>query len=422
MTEPETTRPETTDPDPRGADPHRADPHRADPHGADARDADPHSADAENADTDPTLRRQLTVSERDPDALAADLAAWLRTRVEAEGMPVVTNASIPQNSGMSSTSVFFDATWQSGGIRDGGSFVARLAPDPRDFPVFHTYDLATQFHVMAGVAAATSVPVPPLCWLETDPGVLGTEFFVMRRVEGRVPTDNPPYVFLGWLFEATERDRAALADRTVETIAAIHAVPDPARRFPMLDGPGQALRRHVDWHREWYDWALAADGYRIPIIERAFDWLEEHWPTDPGQDVLLWGDARPGNIIFDGFEPAAVLDWEMAALGPREVDVAWAVFIHRFFQDIATRFDQPGLPDFLRLSQTVATYERASGHRLRDMDFHLVYAALRHAVVMARIKRRMLHFGEDTDTDDRDDYVMHRALLAAMLDGTCAWD
>ncbi|MBF6248479.1 phosphotransferase family protein, partial [Nocardia elegans] len=103
-------------------------------------------------------------------------------------------------------------------------------------------------------------------------------------------------------------------------------------------------------------------------------------------------------------------------------DVAWTVFIHRFFQDIATRFDQPGLPDFLRRSDVVATYQRITGHTVRDLDFYLVYAALRHAIVMARIKRRMLHFGEDTDCADRDDYVMHRAVLAAMLDGTYEWD
>ncbi|BAD58927.1 phosphotransferase family protein [Nocardia farcinica] len=373
-------------------------------------------------EADPAQRRQLTVSERDLDGLAADLSAWLHERTGADSAPVVTGLSRPQNSGMSSTSVLFDAAWQVGGRSEQGAFVARLAPDPRDFPVFHTYDLATQYHVMAGVAAATDVPVPQLYWLETDPAVLGTEFFVMRRVAGRIPTDNPPYVFLGWLFDATPEERALLATRTVETIAAVHAIPDAAAKFPMLDGPGPALRRHVDWHRAWYDWALADDGYRIPIIERGFDWLEAHWPADPGPEVLSWGDARPGNIIFDGFEPVAVLDWEMAALGPREIDVAWTVFIHRFFQDIATRFDQPGLPDFLRRSDVVATYERITGHTVRDLDFYLVYAALRHAIVMARIKRRMLHFGEDTDCADRDDYVMHRAVLAAMLDGTYEWD
>lgn len=369
---------------------------------------------------DPTAQRRLTVSDRDLNELGADLSRWLGARVGADEPPRVSELSKPQGSGMSSTSVFFDAEWRVDGVAESGSFVARLAPEPGAFPVFETYDLARQYHVIKSVAAATDVPVPRLCWLEEDESHLGTTFFVMRRVDGRVPADNPPYVFYGWLFDAEPADRARLTERTLDIIARIHAIPDAALRFPMLDGPGDALRRHVDWHRAWYRWALADDGFPIPLIERAFDWLDAHWP-DPGPEVLSWGDARPGNVIYDGFEPVAVLDWEMAGLGPRELDVAWIIFIHRFFQDLAERFDQPGLPDFLRRSDVVTKYEELSGHTVRDLDWHLVYAALRHAIVMARIKRRMIHFGEDTDTADRDDYVMHRASLEALLDGTYEW-
>ncbi|MFI9510116.1 phosphotransferase family protein [Nocardia sp. NPDC052566] len=373
-------------------------------------------------DPDPAQRQQLTVSERDLDTLAEDLARWLDSKVAADHPPKVANLTRPQSGGMSSTSILFDAEWSVDGRQESGSFVARMAPEADSFPVFETYDLATQYKVMAGVAEATSVPVPGLCWLETDETALGAPFFVMRRVEGRVPTDNPPYVFVGWLFDATAAQRAELTAATVEVIAKVHAVPDPAARFPMLAGPGQSLRRHVEAQKAWYRWALADDGYRIPLLERAFDWLDEHWPADPGPDVLTWGDARPGNIIYDEFTPAAVLDWEMAALGPRELDIAWVVFIHRFFQDIATRFDQPGLPDFLRPADVVAKYEAVSGHTVRDLDFYIVYAALRHGIVMARVRRRMIRFGEATDTDDRDDYVMHRASLEALLDGTYEWD
>ncbi|WP_225726383.1 MULTISPECIES: phosphotransferase family protein [unclassified Nocardia] len=373
-------------------------------------------------DSDPSQRRQLTTSDRDLDILADDLARWLDSRVSADHPPKISALSRPQSGGMSSSSVLFDAEWSVDGRPERGSFVARMAPEADDFPVFETYDLARQYRVMAGVAEACDVPMPELCWLETDENPLGTPFLVMRRVDGRVPADNPPYVFFGWLFDATPEERARLTAETVAVLAKIHAIPDPAARFPMLAGPGQALRRHVEAQRAWYRWALAADGYRIPLIERTFDWLDAHWPADPGPDVLSWGDSRPGNIIYRDFEPAAILDWEMAALGPRELDIAWLIFIHRFFQDIATRFDQPGLPDFLRRADVVAKYEELTGYTVRDLDWYLVYAALRHAIVMARVKRRMIHFGEDTDVPDRDDYVMHRASLEALLDGTYEWD
>lgn len=373
-------------------------------------------------EADPAQRRRLTVSAGDLDDLGSRLTAWLDARVGPDHPPKVTVLGRPESGGMSSTTILFDAHWTVDGRADGGSFVARMPPEADAFPVFPQYDLATQYRVMAEVGAASAVPVPPLMWLETGENPLGAPFFVMRRVAGRIPTDNPPYVFVGWLFDATPEQRAGLARATVDVIAGIHAIPEPRSRFGLPAGAGQSLRRHVETQRAWYRWALADDGYRIPIIERAFDWLDAHWPDDPGPDVLCWGDARPGNIVYHGWTPVAVLDWEMAALGPREVDLGWIIFIHRFFQDIAERFEQPGLPDFLRRADVVAHYEARTGHTVRDLDFHLVYAALRHAIVMGRIKRRMIHFGEDTDTPDRDDYVMHRASLEALLDGTYRWE
>jgi aminoglycoside phosphotransferase (APT) family kinase protein len=371
---------------------------------------------------DPGQWRRLTTSDRALDKLAGDLATWLATKIDADQPPAVTTIHRPQSGGLSSASVLFDAEWTLRGRSCGGSFVARMAPEDSSFPVFRTYDLVQQYQIIEQVAAASDVPVPALCWLEPDERPLGTPFFVMRQVAGRIPSDNPPYVFTGWLAEATPEQRALLARNTIQIIGEIHAITDVATRFPTLAGPGAALRRHVDDQHAWYRWALADDGFPIPVIERGFAWLAGHWPAAPGPDVLSWGDARPGNIIYDEFTPVAVLDWEMAALGPREIDLGWLIFLHRFFQDIGKMFDQPGLPDFLRRGDVLAHYREVTGHIPRDMEFYLVYAAVRHAIVMARIKRRMIHFGEDTVPADPDDYVLHRASLDAMLSGNYDWE
>ncbi len=375
-------------------------------------------------DRDPGDRYELTISARDLDDLAERLARWLAGKVHADDTPKITNLSRPQSGGMSSGSVLFDASWERDGRTETGSYVVRMPPESGAMPVFETYDLTTQYGVMAGVAEHTDVPVPRLHWLENDESVLGSPFFVMGKVEGRIPEDNPPYVFVGWLFDSTPEERLRLTRNTVDVIARIHAIEDPAAKFPMLasSGEGSSLRQQLERDRRWYNWALADDGYRIPLLERTFDWLEENFPADPGPDVLSWGDSRPGNIIYNEFDPVAVLDWEMATLGPRELDVAWVIFIHRFFQDIATQFHQPGLPDYLRRADVVAHYESSTGHTLRDLDWYIIYAALRHGIVMARVKRRMIHFGEDQDTDDRDNYVMHRASLESLLAGTYEWD
>ncbi|MFE5287485.1 phosphotransferase family protein [Nocardia sp. NPDC056611] len=365
---------------------------------------------------------ELTVSDRDDDELATRLTQWLSTKVESDTPPRVTSLTHPQAGGMSSATLLFDAEWTENGQPAGGSFVARLAPEADSFPVFEKYDLGGQFATMAGVTEATDLPIPPLCWYEADESILGSPFLVMRRVGGQAPADNPPYVFTGWLFDATPEQRMEITRNTVDVIARVHAIDKPAERFPHLDGDGPALRRHLDAQKRWYAWALTDDGYNIPILDRAFQWLEDNFPEDPSADVLSWGDARPGNIMFEGLTPNAVLDWEMAAIGPRELDVAWTLLIHRFFQDMATKYGQPGVPDYMRRSDVEKLYTEATGHTLRDLDWYLTYAALRHGVVMARIWRRMIHFGETTEPENRDEFVMHADLIEALLDGTYNWD
>ena len=377
---------------------------------------------ASEADRSHGEKIKMTVSERSIPALTAALQEWLASRSAGPGPFAVSGVRVPDTGGLSSMSVLFEACWADEGTERHGAYVARMAPEQSAMPVFPRYDLPAQFEVISAVAARSDLPLPRLRWNEPDGAAVGTPFFVMDQVAGRVPLDNPPYVFTGWLFEATPEERAQLQRASVAVLAKLHAIAEPAAAFPALRPAGDALRFHVDGQRDYYRWALADDGFRIPIIERGLAWLDEHWPRDPGPDVLSWGDARIGNIIYSGFEPAAVLDWEMASLGPRELDVAWFVFLHRFFQDIAEFFELEGLPGFLRRSDVERCYEELSGHALRDMDFYLTYAALRHAIIMARIKRRMIYFGEDQVPEDRDDYVMHRASLEKLLAGTYHWD
>jgi aminoglycoside phosphotransferase (APT) family kinase protein len=367
---------------------------------------------------DPT-EVHLTVHQRDSAAVAAAIARWLPTVMDTDTVVEVSGVDVPNGAGMSSVTVLFDAAWTVHGAAHSRRLVARLAPDAASFPVFPSYDLGRQAGLLRAMTAAGTVPVPRVVGVEESGSVLGTPFLVMEAVEGRVPSDNPPYVFGGWLAEASPTERRQLQDSTVEAIARIHAV--PASEAAGWASPGDALRAHVAEQRDYYAWACADDGVRVPVIERAFAWLEERWPADVSGDVLIWGDARPGNVLYDGFTPVAILDWEMAAVAPPEVDLGWLIFIHRFFQDIATVFELPGIPDFCLPRDVAETYARASGRKVADLHWFIVYAALRHAIVMARIKRRMIHFGEEQVPADPDGYVMHAASLAALMDGTYTW-
>jgi aminoglycoside phosphotransferase (APT) family kinase protein len=356
------------------------------------------------------------ISTRDRSAVRAGLEQWLRGR-RGTAVPTIVDLSAPQNTGMSSDTVLFAVEWRDGDDIDTEHLVARLAPDPDAAPLFPEYDLERQYRVMEAVAEHSSVAVPPRVGYEPDPTFVGTPFLVMERVDGVVPTDIPPYTFgAGWVEDASGEERERMQRASVEVLVGLHAIADPVATFPWL-APTDArtpLRAHVDGERAFRDWVLAGrDG---PLIERGFAWLEDHWP-DEGPTVLSWGDARIGNLLYRDFTPVAVLDWEMATLGPRELDVAWMIYLHRFFDDLAVRFELPGLPDFLRRDAVVAQYGAQSGHTLRDLDWFTTYAAVRHAVIMTRVGLRQVHFGESEMPADIDDFVTHRSSLEAMLEG-----
>ena len=356
-------------------------------------------------------------STRDRDDLHRRLVAWLAGRVDE---PEVSELFVPESNGMSSETLLFDATWRQASERHLQPCAARLAPDLAAAPVFPVYDLERQFRVMRLIGERSSVPVPATLWFEPDAAALGSPFFVMERVDGLVPPDVMPYPFGSWVTEASEADRRRLQDSAVQTLAALHDADVTAADtdFLELDRPGDsALRRHVADTAAYYEWVVS-DGARSPLIERGFAWLDEHWPDDEGPATVSWGDARIGNMMFRDFEPVAVLDWEMAAVGPREIDLGWMIYLHRFLDDIAVDAGLPGLPGFMRRSDVATTYESAARYRPRDLDFFTLYAALRHAVVMSRVARRQVLFGEIAMPDDPDDMIMHRATLEQMLAGT----
>ncbi|MFC8132204.1 phosphotransferase family protein [Streptomyces sp. NPDC057302] len=350
---------------------------------------------------------------RDPEELARRLTAWLGARLPGAK---ATGVRAPESNGMSSETLLFDIEHPQPPLR---ACALRVAADPAAYTIFPVYDLPRQHRTMRLVADHTDLPVPRVLWLEEDPGPLGAPFFVMERIEGRVPPDVMPYTYDGnWLHAATDAERAHLEEASIGLLAHLHdQVPVAEAEFLTLPGEGSPLRRHVGAQRAYYDWVV--DGLpRSPLIESAFDRLEDWWPADEGETVLNWGDARIGNVIYDGFDPAAVLDWEMAALAPREVDLGWMVYLHRFFQDLTVSFGQDGLPGFLRRDRIEERYARLTGHTPRDMDFHTLYAALRHAIVMLRVAYRQVHFGEAAVPEDPDALILHHASLEAMVQGS----
>jgi aminoglycoside phosphotransferase (APT) family kinase protein len=356
-------------------------------------------------------------STRDRDDIAGRLAEWLRGVTGADEMPVVGGLDVPDKGGLSSDTLLADLSWTAGGQRHDRRVAVRLPPPADAWPVFPAYDLARQAAAMEAVRRGTSVPVPEVLWYEPDAAPLGDPFFVMDRVDGVAAPDYLPYTWGSWVTELTRGQRAVVADTCIDVLAAIHGAevtPEIADALELRAFDGSPLRRHFESERARYDWAR--DDRHFPTIERGFEVLEAHWPAHERDARIGWGDARLGNILFSGTEPVAVLDWEMVALTPPELDLSWMVFFAEYFQRSAERRTLPGIPDFLTRETAVARYERVTDTSVEHFDWYLCYTAVREAIVSLRTMGRAVHFGELAAPEDPEALILDRDFVIELTD------
>lgn len=311
---------------------------------------------------------------RDPEEGRAQLARWLGQQ------PGVSDATVSSwrvpGAGSSYETVFCDARWtQDGRVREE-ELVVRVQ---LDYSLFHDADLFLQADVMRGMARHPGVPVPDIYWAERSAQPLGAPFFVMSKVEGQIPPDLIAYRKGNFVDSLTPAERSRLYEAGLGAMAAIHLV-DWRQGFTFLDGkvPGTTgLDQYLSWVEQWHEWA--ANGRRLDVIEAGLRYLRDSQPDDPGIGVV-WGDARAGNMIFGSdLRPAAVIDWEMAALGPAEVDLGWWVMWETIWLPEGARPEEEG---FLTHDQMVAAYERHLGRSVRNFDYYLLLAGVRFAIMM----------------------------------------
>ena len=351
--------------------------------------------------------------QRDLAADRAKLTAWLQRRMADATDLQITDLIAPQTSGFSNETLLFDLEYRRKGRVEREPLVVRI--EPKGEPVFPEYDLGLQFRTMQALAA-TDVPVPRVYWLELeDRAVLGGAFYIMRQVRGRVPSDQPPYHAGGWMADAAPAERAAIWWGGIEMLARVHRLDYRALGFGFLERP-QLGSTPLDWQIAYYERFLswAARGRPQPVIEAALVWLKRHRPTDE-PIVLSWGDARIGNIIFDGTTPVAVLDWEMVTVGSPEMDLGWSIFLDRHHSE---GIEVPRLDGFPSYEDTVARYEVLTHHRVRYLHYYEVFAGFRFAVIMTRIAQQMITYGVMDEEAGREFEINNTVtrLLAKLLD------
>jgi aminoglycoside phosphotransferase (APT) family kinase protein len=316
------------------------------------------------ADTRPVAPRNAIDSER--------LAAWLARNVAPLDGPL----EIAQFKGGQSNPTYLLA---AGGQR----YVLRRKPPGKLLPSAHAVD--REFRVIRALADS-DVPVARALALCEDDAVIGTAFYVMEYVAGRVFWDPQ-------LPDLPREERAAVHDEINRVIAALHSVDYVAAGLGDYGRPGEYIARQV---ARWSKQYLASETEKIEAMDRLIEWLPENIPSGD-ETRVVHGDYRIDNVIFHPTEPRilAVLDWELSTLGHPLADFAYHCMVWRIPPGV---FRGLGGLDLAALGipsehDYVAAYCQRTGRmgiEPRDWEYYMVYNMFRIAAIVQGVMARAL--------------------------------
>ena len=306
----------------------------------------------------------------DLDLPDAALAAYLETALAGFSGPLT---STKFKGGQSNPTYRLDAA--------SGVYVLRRKPPGQLLASAHAVD--REFRVLTALHGS-AVPVARPLHLCRDESVIGSMFYVMEFVDGRIFWDPA-------LPELGTAERAAYYDVIVSTLAALHAVDVDSVGLADYGKPGNYFARQI---ARWSEQYRASQTRAIPDMDALMDKLAARCPADDGVVALVHGDFRIDNLMFDPVEPRvrAVVDWELSTLGHPLADLGYFCMALRLPRNPALPglggMDRAalGIPDEAAL---LARYSALSGRPIpADWPFVLAFSFFRLAAIAQGVAKR----------------------------------
>ncbi|WP_226635270.1 phosphotransferase [Novosphingobium profundi] len=299
------------------------------------------------------------------------LDAWMRGHVAGYAGPL----SAVQFRGGQSNPTYLLTT-------PGARYVLRRKPPGQLLKGAHAIE--REARVMAALGS-TGFPVPQVHAICTDDAVIGTWFFVMDMVEGRIFWDAT-------FPDVPRAERAAYFDAMNQVLAGLHQLDYARLGLCDYGKPGNYFARQIGrWSKQYR--ADTAAG-RNADMDRLAQWLPANIPEDD-ETRLVHGDFRCDNLIFHPTEPRviAVLDWELSTLGHPLADFAYAAMMYRMPPDIVAGLKGAdlaalGIPN--EASFVAAYCARVGREAIPDWDFYMTFQLFRLAAIFHGIKGRVL--------------------------------
>jgi aminoglycoside phosphotransferase (APT) family kinase protein len=299
------------------------------------------------------------------------LAAWLRLEVADFAGPM----SVKRFAGGQSNPTYRLET-------PSRNYVLRKKPSGKLLKGAHAVE--REARIMSALADS-GVPVPRVHAVCEDEAIIGTSFFVMDLVDGRIFWDAT-------FPDVTIAERPAYFEAMNETIARLHSVDQVATGLSDFGRPGQYLERQIAlWSRQYLGDEAAG---RDPAMEELIAWLPKNIPKDQ-KTTITHGDFRCDNMIFHPSEPRilAVLDWELSTLGNPFADFAYHAMMYRMPPDIVAGLAGANLSSLnIPCEQDyVATYCRRLGiSEIPSWEYFIAFNLFRLAAIFHGIKGRVI--------------------------------
>ena len=262
----------------------------------------------------------------------------------------------------------------------GNRYVLRKQPPGDLLPSAHAVD--REYRVMSALAG--HIPVPPTVLMCDDASVIGTPFFVMACVDGRV--FRQPH-----LPGVSPADRAAMYEDMADVLARLHRVEPSAVGLSDYGKPGNYYARQIG---RWSQQYVAAKTAEIPSMDRLMEWLPAHIPAGD-ESSIVHGDYRVENLIFHPTEPrvVAVVDWELSTLGHPLADLAYNCLTYYLPPEALGRVDavdadRAGMPG--EAAYVAAYCERTGRNGVPDWNFYLAFSMFRLASILQGVYARGL--------------------------------